>query len=405
MDKWPKTEYISGFPLNSRENLLIGRGRTSAIPLTDPHVSKTHCQVEWEGEALVLSDQGSRTGTHVNGVRISRQPLRVGDFIRIGETQLRVIDDSLLPVARDEPETLTEPIPPGVLASPLLALLGKTLGDYTIESILGHGTCGIVFKAHETRNNRLVALKVFAPDFLQDDEAVQRFIRAMRIMLPLRHPNLVAIQGAGKTGNLCWLTMEYVDGDSLAQLLRQESPMKVLAPPFVLRVAVHLARALDYASHSAIVHRNITPSNVIIRGSDQTAKLGDLVLAKTLQGMLVENITRPGELVGEVRYMSPERVMGNQELDSRSDIYSLGALIYTLLTGRPPFEGPTVSDTLVLICQGEPERPSLRQPSLAGPLEEAMLRMLRKRPEDRYRTAAELVLELEAIAKQAGVVV
>src|SRR5205085_1530959 len=141
----------------------------------------------------------------------------------------------------------------------------------------------------------------------------------------------------------------------------------------------------EFAHGQHIIHRNITPSNVLVRGSDQLTKLGDLMLAKALEGGLAEQITRAGELLGDLRYMPPERARGNvKAVDPRSDLYSLGAVLYALLTGRPPFEGPSALDTIQLICRTEPVKPRKYQLAIPDLLEGIVLRMLAKRPEDRY---------------------
>ena len=135
---------------------------------------------------------------------------------------------------------------------------------------------------------------------------MQRFVRAMKTVLPLRHPNLVTLYGAGKTGPYCWAAMEYVEGESMKQVIQRVGVAGMLDWRYGYRVAVHIARALDHAHGQTIIHRNVTPTNILFRTADKTAQLGDLMLAKALEGNLAQQITRPGELVGDVAYMSPE---------------------------------------------------------------------------------------------------
>jgi serine/threonine-protein kinase len=256
----------------------------------------------------------------------------------------------------------------------------------------------LLFLAQDNQNNRKAAVKVLTPDFVRNDQAVQRFVRAMRTMLPVRHPNLVAVYGAGKTGPYCWCAMEYVEGESLAEVLQRHGTAGGLDWRAALRFAVHVARALDHAHRQTIVHRNLTPRNVLVRSSDQVAKLGDLTLAKALEGVLMEKITRPGEVVGVVSYLSPERAGSRTNVDARSNLFSLGALTYALLTGQPPFEGSSPVDTLTRICTLEPAKPTQSQPSIPEAFEMVVLKLLEKRPEERYQTAAEVVQALEALA-------
>jgi serine/threonine protein kinase len=225
-------------------------------------------------------------------------------------------------------------------------------------------------------------------------------------MLPLRHPNLVQLFGAGRTGPYCWVAMEYVQGESMTQVIQRIGTAGMLDWRYALRVAVHIGRALDYAHGQNIIHRNITPQNILVQSVDKTAKLGDLMLAKALEGTLAEQITRPGEILGDVRYMSPERTRGNTaEVDGRSDIYSLGATVYALLTGRPPFDGDCLPDIILKIRQTEPAKPTKYQLAVPGLFEGTVMRMLAKNPGERFQTAKELLADLERVARYQGVAV
>jgi serine/threonine-protein kinase len=286
-------------------------------------------------------------------------------------------------------------------------LVGQTISRYEIRSELARGKSGIVFHAHDTKDDRDVALKVLYPEFSQDEEDMQRFVRAMKTMLPLKHANIVALFGAGRTGAYFWMAMEYVEGESLDQLIERLGVAGMVDWRVALRVAIHIARALDYAHKHQVIHRNITPANVLIQSSDKVTKLGDLMLAKALEGSMCQQITRPGELLGEVDYMSPERTHGITEVDGRSDIYSLGAMTYRLLTGRPPFAGGSLMETIVKIRQTEtkPDKPKKYQLAIPDLFEGSVLRMIAKRPEERFATAGELLVELERVAKFQGVTV
>ena len=174
---------------------------------------------------------------------------------------------------------------------------------------------------------------------------------------------------------------------------------------YAYRVAVHVARALEAAYEHQIIHRNITPENILVRSSDNLAKLGDMMLAKALEGTQAEHITRPGQMVGEVTYMSPERKRGASDIDCRSDIYSLGATLYTLLTGRPPFEGNSLPDLISKVRNDRPAMPKEFQLSIADMFQDTVLRMLEKRPDDRYETPKAMLKDLERIGKFQNVTV
>jgi serine/threonine protein kinase len=392
------------FPIPDVDPLLVGRSKTTETKLNDPHVSRVHCQVQIEDGKAMLTDSGSAAGTFVNGKKVAQQQLRTGDVIKVGDTQLKFVDDA------DEgttiaPGAVATPKPVAVPSERLADLEGKTLAHYEIGTIIAKGQSGFIFEARDTKENRQVALKVLKPEFSKNDDEMQRFIRGMKTVLPLRHPNLVALYGAGKNGPYCYMAMEYVDGESLTQVIQRIGTAGMLDWRNALRVAIHLGRALDYASQQGIVHRNITPQNVLIRASDKLTKLGDLMLAKAMEGSMAQQITRPGEIVGDINYMSPERTRGTADIDERSDIFSLGALVYALLTGRPPFEGGTLVETITKIRTAEPAKPKKFQLSIPDQFEGTVLRMLAKRPEDRHQKPGDLLVELERVAKFQGMTI
>jgi serine/threonine-protein kinase len=369
--------------------------------------------------ALVCDSEGS-TGTFINEARIVEQALNSGDVLRVGKTRLlfTVGNVGKQIVAATEIASTDEHMRPG--DKPLTQLTGSVLSRYEIRSILGEGKIGVVFQARDTDDQRIVALKVLKPSFSGSEPEKQRFIRAMKTMLPLEHRNLVGIYNAGKTGAYCWVAMEYVPGKSLAEIIERISTnaVKPIKKAWAgssggsrgwwmpaLRSAIHLSRALHFAHQHHIVHRNITPRNILVRDNDKFTKLGDLMLAKALEGPLAKSVTRTGELLGDLQYMSPERTHGTNRLDGRSDIYSLGASVYALLAGRPPFVEKSRKELIASIRSAEPKRPSEFQPTIPEEFEEALLKMLAKRPEDRFQTPAHLLVPLERIAEKHGITV
>jgi serine/threonine-protein kinase len=171
------------------------------------------------------------------------------------------------------------------------------------------------------------------------------------------------------------------------------------------RVAVHIGRALQEAAEHHIVHRNITPQNILVQASDKLAKLGDLMLAKAFEGVLQVDITAPGKLVGELPYMSPEATHGTKDLDARSDLYSLGATVYSLLTGRPPFESKSTVELINKVRDDVPVPPKRYQLSTNDLFEGVVLKMLEKRPQDRYQIPTQLLKDLERVGKYQGVTI
>jgi serine/threonine protein kinase len=388
------------YTLHPGSDMMLGRGTQAAYRLTDPRASRCHCQIEMEGDVVTVSDNGGSGGTMINGKAVQKQRLKLGDILSVGDTQLRLqMGDFPLDVAM----SVARPDQPAVDATAkvqkLSDLSGKTLSHYEIGPVIGEGNAGMVFHATDKKDQRSVAMKVLLPEFARDEEEMQRFVRAVKTMLPLRHPNLVTLHAAGKSERYCWVAMEYVAGENMAQVIERIGVAGMLDWRHGFRVAVHVARALQYAHEQQIIHRNVTPTNIMLEATSKTVKLGDLMLAKALEGEMAKQITRPGEILGDVGYMSPERTRGMAEVDYRSDLYGLGATVYALLTGRPPFEGSSLIERITKIRQSEPVKPTKFQLSIPHRFELAVLKMLAKRPEDRYQSASLLLKDLNNIGK------
>src|SRR5262249_22561505 len=291
------------FPLPIGETIQVGRSQTTSTRLTDPAISRVHCEIEVGADRAVVHARSGK-GTFVTGQQGEQHPLKNGDIIRIGATELRYIGDS--EATTMEPTPAQKPAPAPVAAKPLTALVGQTLGHFAIDALIAKGASGAVFRVRDTKDDQVFALKVLHPEFSTNDEEMKRFMRTMKTVLPLRHPNLVALYGAGRSGPYCWISMEYVDGESMTQVIRRIGVAGMLDWRIAYGVAVHIGRALDYAHEHSIIHRNVMPANILLRSSDKQAKLGDLMLAKALEGTLAQQVTKPGELVGDIAYMAPE---------------------------------------------------------------------------------------------------
>jgi serine/threonine protein kinase len=283
---------------------------------------------------------------------------------------------------------------------PIDELVGERIRHYALESILGKGKTGVVYKAFDTEKNRYAALKILAPQQVRLPQQRERFVRAMKTMIPIRCPNIVRIYNAGITGPFCWSAMEYVEGENLAQLIDRLGIDHMLDWRKVWKVALDISKALMTAHENKIVHRNVTPTNIIQRASDGVCLLGDLMLAKAIDGEHAVNITQPGQLMGEITYLAPERTAADGAVDIRSDIYGLGATCYALLTGRPPVEGDNLAELLNNIRHAIPKPPREYQLAINEHFQDLVLhRMLAKNPNDRMQTPAELIKELLKIGK------
>tara|TARA_Y100000588_G_scaffold315469_1_gene343564 strand:- start:2918 stop:4135 length:1218 start_codon:yes stop_codon:yes gene_type:complete len=382
------------FALEDNTALLVGRGQDANAQLTDPHCSRKHFQLQVAEGKVLLKDLNSSSGTHVNGTPASDTRVGPGDTIQIGQTQMRVEGPGMSDVT-----VAAEANPEAAGAAGATALVGQKIHNYEITKVLSQGSTSVVLQGRDTEQNRDVAVKVLLPELATDEEEMQRFIRAMKTMHPIRHPNIIRIYNAGKTNEHVWVAMEYVDGESVAEMIERIGTVGMLDWRDAFRVCIHIAHALNEAFEHKIIHRNITPENILVRADDKVAKLGDMMLAKALEGTKVEQITQPGQLIGPIPFMPPERTLGSSDVDCRADIYSLGATVYALLTGRPPVEGGNLPELVMKIRDEEPQRPKDFQLSIDDMFEGVVLRMLAKRPEDRYQAPSDLVTELERIAK------
>jgi serine/threonine protein kinase len=396
------------YTLEEKQTLVIGRGADTTTKLKDPEVSRRHCQIQQDGNTVVLTDIGSAAGTVVNGNKVTRHVLKSGDIIHIGGTQLRWLAGS-----GSEHDASTMMVKPPsaedhqVHVDAMMHLVGQKLSHYTIGSVIARGNSSIIFKAtDDDDNNQVVALKVLSPTFTANDEERQRFVRAMKTMLPIKHPNIVTILAAGRQVDHCWMAMEYVEGESLNKVIDRIGVANMLDWRYALAVGIQISRALEHAHKNNIIHRNITPTNILMRKADKVAKLSDLMLAKALEGTNALQVTKPGELLGELPFMSPERTQGaSATVDGRSDLYGLGATMYALVTGRPPVEGTSLIDTVQKIRNVEPAKPKKFQLSIPEQFEGILMQLLAKRPSDRMATATDLLHSLERVAKLHGVTV
>jgi serine/threonine protein kinase len=257
-----------------------------------------------------------------------------------------------------------------------------------------------VYKARNTRDGKDVAVKMLYTDLARDEVRLRRFMRAMKAIVGLRHHNLVALCGAGKHGESCWFAMEYVEGEPLTKVLERLGTQKKISWKYALAAGVQLARGLEALHEKQVIHRNVAPENILIRSKDKVAKLGDMVLAELKDGSEPPPALKPGELMGCVPYMAPERTRNSPDVDIRADIYSLGATLYTMITGKPPFEGPTLTELVTRIRQDDPVPPKRSQDELPDEFQDVVERMLAKRPEMRYQTPAQAARALERVMKE-----
>jgi len=247
-----------------------------------------------------------------------------------------------------------------------------------------------------------VAVKVLAPEYARSDEDKQRFVRAMKTMLPVKDGRIVRLLGAGKTGPYCWSAMEFIDGNDLQTEIENIGINGMMDWKEVWGIAVDIARALNTGFVHKIIHRNVTPKNIIRRKSDRVCLLGDFMLAKAMEGTLAQQLTSPGQILGDMPYLAPEHTKADASVDTRSDLYGLGATSYALLTGRPPVEGDTIAERIANAREKTPESPRKFQLSINEMFQDVVMKLLAKNPDHRYATPSELLRELLKIGKFNG---
>jgi serine/threonine protein kinase len=398
------------YPLHGDGVVTIGNSHRHAdICLHDLYVRRVHCHLDVQGDRVVARSNETGAPMTVNGQAATEQELRPGDVLRVGNTHLRLEEGDAVPAEEAATAQGTEvkqytPAPP-LPAERLAELTDHVVAHYEVGPVLGHGYGGVVFRARDRKAGHVVALKVLFPQFPQNAGEMQQFASAMRTVLPLRHTNLVTLYNAGRTGTYCWLALEYIEGESLAQALERMSGMPgKLGWKHALRLGIHVGRGLDFIHRNRLQHGNVTPRNILIRLSDKTAKLSDLMLARALDGSALQKATLENKLLAELPYLAPEQADPDAYVDSLADIYSLGAVMYARITGRPPFQGESPEETIAKIHEATLVRPRKVQPTVPNALDVAVVKMLSRRQEERFQTAAELVGELERIADEEGVI-
>jgi serine/threonine-protein kinase len=263
----------------------------------------------------------------------------------------------------------------------------QTVGRYEITGELGRGAMGVVYKALDPTIGRTVALKTMRLDVhgLDAQEMVRRFQNEARAAGVLNHPNIVTIYDAGEQDGIFYIAMEFIEGTTLHELLAEK---RVLATDEVLQLTRQICRGLDYAHSNSIVHRDIKPANIMITGNG-TVKIMDFGIAKS-----GGQVTNTGQVLGTPNYMAPEQVKGRQ-LDGRSDLFSLGVILYEMLTGEKPFVGQNVTTIIYKIVNENPITPRDLDVTVHPGLSAIVTKALAKAPDDRYQTGADLVRDLE----------
>jgi TolB-like protein len=294
-------------------------------------------------------------------------------------------------------------VAPELLAGDPEALIGQHLGCYRVDAVAGVGGMGVVYVAWDERLGRKVALKLLPQSMVAKEADLERLKREARTASALNHPNIVTIHDVGEVGSTHYVATEFIEGTTLRE--------RMAKGPIPLNEAVDIAAqvtsALSVPHRAGIVHRDIKPENIMLR-PDGYVKVLDFGIAKLTQQetlatttmLLTQPATQRSMVLGTTRYMSPEQAMA-QQVDARSDLWSLGVVLYEMLAGRTPFEGETATDVIAAIFDRDPQPLKDRAPIVPPALQSVVGKSLRKDPAERYQTAEEMLSELRAIKEKA----
>ena len=273
------------------------------------------------------------------------------------------------------------------------SLVGEKLGSFRIESVVGSGAMGVVYRATNEKTGRVAAVKVVSTEFAQGGKIRDRFEREAEILQQFRHANIVRFLAVGRFRGTSYLAMEFVDGSTLEKSIVESGGLPWLE---VVDLGIQICDALQYAHQQGVVHRDLKPSNLMI-GADGKVKLTDFGIAKDLDAT---QLTGTGRTLGTAAYMAPEQIRGTPPVSHKTDLYALGVVLYQLLVGKPPFEGSTPVVLMHSHLNEQPPRPSARVQEIPKVLDELIVNLMAKSPTDRPWDAAAVGMKLSELREK-----
>src|SRR4051794_28422096 len=269
-------------------------------------------------------------------------------------------------------------------------MVGEVLADrYELEELVGTGGMSSVYRAHDRLLDRKVALKILHQHYSSDDDYVERFKHEARSVAALSHPNIVTVIDRGEHGGRQYIVFEYVEGETLKRLIERRGPAPV---PNAIELGIQVARGLAFAHQQGLIHRDVKPQNVLLNG-DGRAKVTDFGIARSLN--VQHGMTQTGTVLGTSDYIAPEQAQG-QRVDEHSDVYSLGVVMYELLTSEVPFPGENFVAVAMRHINEPPPPIRDKRPDVSPRLEAAVQKAMAKDPADRFPTMIDFCHELEA---------
>ncbi len=364
IERGPERGQIIELPLGSR--FVIGREEGSEILISDHACSRRHCGIIEQDGVVLLKDLNSTHGTTVNGKQVQKKRLKDGDVIGIGETLFSFMEES-----RDAD------------------LVGRVVGGYKIHGRVGRGGMGTVYRGHQVALDREVALKVLSCRYSEDTTFINRFFKEAQAAARLNHPNVVQVYDVREENGLYFISLEMMDQGTVQDLATEQGQLPISR---VLEIARDAARGLMYAEKQKIVHGDIKPDNLMIN-SDGHIKISDLGLARD-----AGELSSQGEegIFGTPHFIAPEQALGKR-VDTRSDIYSLGATLYRLVSGQTPHDGSSVQEIVLKQINTTPTDICELRSDCPKDLRDLISVMMAKEPEERFENATDLLSALKLL--------
>ena len=355
---------------------IVGRSSSCALPLPDNLTSREHFEVTLKDGCASVRDLGSSNGTFVNGSQIAKPvELKLGDQIEAGDTLLSLLAD-------EERQTAG-------------GLVGRDIAGYRILERVGRGGMGTVYRASQLSLDRIVAFKVLSSSLAWDKEFIERFTAEVRAAARLAHPSIARALDVGEEGPVHYFVMEYMAGGSIEDKIEKDGRV---APDRVVPMLLDIARGLAYAEDQGIVHRDIKPENLML-DEQGVAKIVDLGIACERKGK--RGASQSDGVFGSAHYIAPEQAEG-EKIDSRADIYGLGATAYHMLSGRTMFTGESQAEIMSKHVEEAPEPLGKAAPWVPRSLCAVVMKMIAKDPDERYANARALIEALESLGAGAS---
>lgn len=387
--------------LDEGSPLKIGRGSSSDTKISDPVLSRLHCEVSVSGATPVVRDLESSAGTFVGREKIAERELSSGQMFQAGNTHFRVVSDS--PLDAPTLSKLPEECPKATLDK-CFAERGS-IDRFKIVKLMNKSGRSLLYKAIDPDSDDMeVAVKVIPTAGEATEEEEARFMRAMKTLREVRDPYIVKLLRAGRKSNYCWVAMEWLEEGSVADRVQKLGVNNSLEWRDAWRVTQCIAQSLHVLEQAGLVHRSISPSNILYRSNEQTWVLSDLVNAKTEQLSGSQMVTRQFFLPQNLEYTAPERLRGfeaNQH-SLQADIYSLGAVLTEMLIGEPPYGRGTLPEILSRLDKPRLKVDGNKFLGINELFVDLVNRMTEPQPEKRFASAAELWRDADRVGKLSG---